>query len=307
MSAEGSTSARGRWTLPPTGLVLAAICSVQLGAAFAKVLFEDLGPAGTVFLRTGFAAIILLAVWRPWRSLNTSGFARRDDVLLVVAFGVTLAAMNLCFYQALSRIPLGIAVTLEFTGPLAVAIAGSRRALDVLWVVLAAAGIVLLAPIGALGASDVDPLGAGLALLAGAFWAAYILLGARTGRVFPGGTGLAVAMGLSTVLLVPFGVADAGAALLDLRLLAAGLGVALLSSAIPYSLELEALRRLPARVFGVLMSLEPAVGALLGFVVLGEVLGFRAVVAISLVVAASAGVSLVKRPDAREKGPGPQP
>jgi len=283
--------------------VLAAICSVQLGAAFAKVLFEDLGPAGTVLLRTAFAAIILLAVWRPWRSLNTSGIARRDDVLLVVAFGVTLAAMNLCFYEALSRVPLGIAVTLEFTGPLAVAVAGSRRALDVLWVVLAAAGILLLAPIGALGASDVDPLGAGLALLAGAFWAAYILLGARTGRVFPGGTGLAMAMGLSTVLLVPFGVADAGAALLDPRLLAAGFGVALLSSAIPYSLELEALRRLPARVFGVLMSLEPAVGALLGFVVLGEMLGLRAIVAIALVVTASVGVSLVKRPAFPPKDP----
>jgi inner membrane transporter RhtA len=283
--------------------VLAAICSVQLGAAFAKVLFEDLGPAGTVFLRTAFAAIILLAVWRPWRSLNASGIARRDEVLLVVAFGVTLAAMNLCFYEALSRVPLGIAVTLEFTGPLAVAVAGSRRALDVLWVVLAAAGILLLAPIGALGASDIDPLGAGLALLAGAFWAAYILLGARTGRVFPGGTGLAMAMGLSTVLLVPFGVAVAGVALLDPRLLAAGLGVALLSSAIPYSLELEALRRLPARVFGVLMSLEPAVGALLGFVVLGEMLGLRAIVAIALVVTASVGVSLVKRPAFPPKDP----
>ena len=303
MSADGSASARGRWAFPPTGLVLTAICSVQLGAAFAKVLFEDLGPAGTVFLRTAFAAIILLAVWRPWRSFNTSGFAARDDVLLVVAFGVTLAAMNLCFYEALSRIPLGIAVTLEFTGPLAVAVAGSRRALDVLWVVLAAAGILLLAPIGALGASGIDPLGAGLALLAGAFWAAYILLGARTGRVFPGGTGLAMAMGLSTVLLVPFGVADAGAALLDPRLLAAGLGVALLSSAVPYSLELEALRRLPARVFGVLMSLEPAVGALLGFVVLGEMLGLRAIVAIALVVTASAGVSLVKRPAFPPKDP----
>ena len=302
MSADGSASARGRWAFPPTGLVLAAICSVQLGAAFAKVLFEDLGPAGTVFLRTAFAALILLAVWRPWRSLTTSGFTR-CDVLLVVAFGVTQAAMNLSFYEALSRVPLGIAVTLEFTGPLAVAVAGSRRALDVLWVVLAAAGILLLAPIGAFGASDIDPLGAGLALLAGAFWAAYILLGARTGRVFPGGTGLALAMGLSTVLLVPFGVADAGAALLDPRLLAAGLGVALLSSAVPYSLELEALRRLPARVFGVLMSLEPAVGALLGFVVLGEMLGLRAIVAIALVVTASAGVSLVKRPAFPPKDP----
>ena len=289
--------------------MLGSVCSVQIGAAIAKGLFDDLGPAGTVFLRTGFAALVLIAIWRPWRALRRTARlspdpAERGSVPLLFAFGLALAAMNLCFYEALSRIPLGIAVTLEFTGPLAVAIAGSRRALDVLWVALAAAGILLLAPLGRLfGASSggVDPVGAGLALLAGAFWAAYILLAGRTGRAYPGGAGLALAMGISTVLLVPVGVVDAGEALLDPWLLAAGFGVAMLSSAIPYSLEIEALRRLPARVFGVLMSLEPAVGAAAGFVVLGEVLNARSAAAIALVVVASAGASLVGR-----KG-GPKP
>ncbi len=310
MSASSrGTAEPSRPRFAPVGLVLGSVCSVQIGAAIAKGLFDDLGPAGTVFLRTGFAALVLIAIWRPWRALRTARVstdpAERGSVPLLFAFGLALATMNLCFYEALSRIPLGIAVTLEFTGPLAVAIAGSRRALDVLWVALAAAGILLLAPLGRLfGASSggVDPVGAGLALLAGAFWAAYILLAGRTGRAYPGGAGLALAMGISTVLLVPVGVLDAGAALLDPWLLAAGFGVAMLSSAIPYSLEIEALRRLPARVFGVLMSLEPAVGAAAGFVVLGEVLNARSAVAIALVVVASAGASLVGR-----KGGGPKP
>lgn len=296
------TAEPSRPGLAPIGLVLGSVCSVQIGAAIAKGLFDDLGPAGTVFLRTAFAAIVLIAIWRPWRALRTARLspdpAERGSIPLLFAFGLALAVMNLCFYEALSRIPLGVAVTLEFTGPLGVAIAGSRRALDVLWVTLAAAGILLLAPLGRLfgdSSGGVDPVGAGLALLAGAFWAAYILLSGRTGRAYPGGTGLALAMGISTLLLLPVGVLDAGAALLDPVLLAAGFGVAMLSSAIPYSLEIEALRRLPARVFGVLMSLEPAVGAAAGFVVLGEVLNARSITAIALVVAASAGASLVVR------------
>ena len=310
-----SASSRGgaepsRPGLAPVGLVLGSVCSVQIGAAIAKGLFEDLGPAGTVFLRTAFAALVLIAIWRPWRALRRTARlspdpAERGSIPLLFAFGFALAVMNLCFYEALSRIPLGVAVTLEFTGPLGVAIAGSRRALDVLWVTLAAAGILLLAPLGRLfgeSSGGVDPVGAGLALLAGAFWAAYILLSGRTGRAYPGGTGLALAMGISTVLLLPVGVIDAGYALLDPVLLAAGFGVAMLSSAIPYSLEIEALRRLPTRVFGVLMSLEPAVGAAAGFVVLGEVLNARSIAAIALVVAASAGASLVAR-----KGKGPKP
>lgn len=284
-AAAGASSERAHARgVPPTGLVLVAIASTQLGAALAKTLFEDLGPTGTVLLRVGFAAVALVALWRP----GLRRWARRD-LALAALFGVALAGMNLSFYGAIERLPLGVAVTLEFSGPLAVALFGSRRALDVLWAVLAAAGIVLLAdPAGAL-----DAVGVALALLAGVFWASYILLSRRAGQAFPGGTGLALAMSLGAIVLVPVGVAGAGAALLDPRALAVGAAVALLSSAIPYSLELEALRRLPPRVFGVLMSIEPAVAALVGFAVLGEILGLREVAAIVLVVVASVGATRV--------------
>jgi inner membrane transporter RhtA len=269
--------------VPPTGLVLVAIASVQFGAALARTLFDDLGPGGTVFLRVGLAAILLLALWRP----SVKGVAR-PDLMLACVFGFSLAAMNFSFYSALDRIPLGVAVTFEFVGPLGVAVAGSRRPLDLGWVVLAAAGIVLLSDFGN---ASLDGMGVALALLAGAFWALYIVISARAGRAFPGGTGLALAMVVATVLLVVPGVAQGGDALLDPEFLVLGGAVAVLSSAIPYSFELEALRRMPQRVFGVLMSLEPAVAALAGFVVLGQDLSAREVVAILLVVAASAGVT----------------
>ena len=272
--------------LPPTGLVLLGIGSVQFGAAIAKGLFDELGPTGTVFLRVGFAALVLLALWRP----SVRGFARRD-YLVAVLFGLVLGAMNLSLYLALDRIPLGVAVTLEFVGPLGVAVAGSRRPLDLLWAALAATGILLLAPLNILGDANLDPIGVALALLAGLFWASYILLSARTGSAFPGGTGLVIALCVATVALVPVGIIGGGAALLDPWLLLLAFGVAMLSSAIPYSLELEALRKLPARVFGVLMSLEPAVAALVGFVVLGERLGLRALAAVVLVTAAAVGAS----------------
>ena len=271
---------------PPTGLVLLSIFSVQIGAAIAKSLFDSLGPGGTVFLRIAFAAVVLLILWRP----RLSGYSR-GDYLVATVFGLTLVGMNFSIYQAFDRVPLGVAVTLEFVGPLGVAIAGSRRALDFLWALLAAAGILLLAPLGVLGEADLDPLGVAFALLAGSFWAAYILLSARTGQRFPGNTGLVFALCVGTVVLLPVGISSAGYALLDPRLLLSGLGVALLSSAIPYSLELEALRKLPARVFGVLMSVEPAVAALAGFVVLGEQLGSRSIAAIFLVTVAAAGAS----------------
>jgi inner membrane transporter RhtA len=274
-------------SLPPTGLVLLAVGSVQFGGALAKTLFDDLGPGGTVFLRVAFAALLLGALWRP-----RIGGRTRAELGLAAAFGISLAAMNLSFYEALDRIPLGVAVTLEFVGPLGVAVAGSRRALDLVWVGLAAAGILLLADF----TGGTDTAGVLLALLAGGFWAAYILLSVRTGRAFPGGSGLALALVVGAVLLVPVGVADGGGELLDPGLLALGAAVAMLSSAIPYSLELEALRRLPARVFGVLMSLEPAMAALAGLVVLGQVLGAREVAAIVLVAAASAGASRTAEP-----------
>jgi inner membrane transporter RhtA len=273
-------------TVPPTSLVLLSIFSVQLGAAVAKGLFQEFGPDGTVLLRVGFAALVLLLLWRP----PIMGYAR-GEYLVAVSFGLALAVMNFSLYAALDRIPLGVAVTLEFAGPLGVAVAGSRRMLDLLWVVLAAAGIVLLAPLDVLGGTELDPVGVALALLAGCFWAAYILLSARTGGIFPGGTGLVIALCVGTVVLAPVGVAGGGAALLDPELLLAGFAVAMLSSAVPYSLELEALRKLPARVFGMLMSLEPAVAVLVGFVVLGERLGMRALAAILLVTVAAVGAS----------------
>jgi inner membrane transporter RhtA len=272
-----------RTRVPPAVLVLGAVASVQTGAAIAKGLFDDAGPAGTVLLRVGFAALVLWLAWRPRPRAHGRG-----DILLAATFGVTLAGMNLAFYEALDRIPLGVAVTLEFVGPLGVAVASTRRALDVLWVVLAAAGILLLAD---LGGGSVDATGIVLALVAGAFWAAYILVNERVGRAFPGGDGLALAMALAALLLLPGGVADAGDALLDPRVLAVGAAVAMLSSAIPYSLELEALRRIPAGAFGVLMSLEPAVAALAGLVILGEVLAAREWAGVALVVAASAGAA----------------
>src|ERR671932_141149 len=280
-------SGRVSGAVPPTGLVLLSIGSVQLGAAIAKGLFGELGPSGTVFLRIGFAALVLLILWRP----SLGGYPH-GDYLVSTLFGLALVAMNFTLYQALDRIPLGVAVTLEFVGPLGVAVAGSRRVLDLLWVVLAAAGIVLLAPLGVLGETDLDPVGVALALLAGCFWASYILLSARTGSLFPGGTGLVIALCVGTVALVPVGIVGGGTALLDPKLLLTGFAVAMLSSAVPYSLELEALRKLPARVFGVLMSLEPAVAALVGFIVLGERLGVRALVAVLMVTGAAAGASL---------------
>jgi inner membrane transporter RhtA len=269
--------------VPAPLYVIAGVTSTQVGGAIAKTLFDDLGPTGTVLLRTVFAALVLTLLWRP-RLAGRS----RSDLALAAAFGLALAAMNLTFYEAIDRIPLGIAVTIEFVGPLAVAICGSRSALDLMWVVLAAAGILLLAR----GGDSVNAAGVGFALLAGACWAAYILLSARVGRVFPGGSGLALAMALGSVVLLPVGIAGAGSALIQPGLLAAGAGVAMLSSAIPYSLELAALRRLPTHVFGILLSLEPAMAALAGFVILGEGLRARDAVAIALVAAASAGASV---------------
>jgi inner membrane transporter RhtA len=269
--------------VPPTLLVLASIASVQFGAAFAKTLFDELGAGGTVFVRTLVAAIVLAVIWRP----RLAGHDRRD-LRLALVFGLVLAAMNFCFYSSIARIPLGIAVTLEFVGPLGVAVFGSRRPLDLVWVVLAATGILLLSD---LGAGGLDRLGVALALFAGVLWAAYILLSARMGRAFPGGTGLALAMVVATIPLAPVGIADGGSQLLVPEILLAGVAVGVLGSAIPYALELEALRTMPVGVFGVLMSLEPAVAALAGFLVLDEGLVTREVVAIGLVVAASAGAA----------------
>ena len=277
----------------PVALVVGAIGSVQLGAAFAFKLFDDLGPAGTVFLRVVFAAVVLVAIARP--SLRGHD---RASLRSMVLFGSALAFMNLSFYEALDRIPLGIAVTIEFVGPLGVAIFTSRRRLDLAWAALAATGIVLLS--GGVG-GDLDALGVALALTAGVFWAAYILLSQRVGREFAGAQGLALALVLSSAILLVPGVIGGGSALTQPDLLAVGFAVAMLSSAIPYTLELEALRRLPTGTFGVLMSLEPAVAALIGFVVLDQDLALAETLAIALVVIASAGaLSTNEAPPARD-------
>lgn len=261
-------------------LTLGSIVSVQAGAALATTLFEEIGSSGAVLLRALFGALALLALTRgtPLRR-----WPHRDVILL----GVSVAAVNLLFYAALERLPLGITVTLEFIGPLGVAVLGSRRPRDVIWVLLAAAGIVLLS--GGTGGRSIDPLGVALALGAGFFWAAYILQSARVGRLGPGIGGATMAAVISTVLVAPFGLADGGTELLDPAILAVGAAVGILSTAVPYVAEMEALRRLPQAVFGVMMSLEPAVAAAIGFFALSQGLTAVEVVAIGLVVVASAG------------------
>ena len=268
----------------PSGvLVVSAIASVQLGSAVAATLFAQIGPAGAVLLRLFFGAVVVVALWRP----RLRGRSRRE-LAIAVGFGLVLASMNLSFYEAIHRIPLGIAVTIEFIGPLAVAVGGSRRLIDVLWVALAAAGIVALARGQTHG---LDALGAGLAVLAGCLWAAYILLNARVGRAFERGTGLALALCVALLVTAPVGLIAGGRHLFDPRSLALGAAIGILSSAIPYSFEIEALRRIAPSVFGVLMSLEPAFAAVAGLIVLDQALSARAVGGIVLVVCASIGAS----------------
>ena len=275
-----------RW-VPPHLYVLLSIVSVQLGAAFAKNLFPVVGSTGTVFLRLGFAALLLLCVWRP----RLRGYTRHD-YLLILLFGLTIAAMNSFYYASIARIPLGIASTLEFVGPLGISIVASRRLPDVLWALFAAAGVILLAPIRG---SVIDPLGILFALLAAACWALYILLSVRVGKVFPGGTALAIGMSISTLVLAPVGLPSLHAIWQNPSLLLFGFAVAILSSVIPFSLELEALRRLSPRVLGILLSMEPVVAALIGFVVLGETVGLRGLIAMVLIVIASGGASFGDR------------
>jgi inner membrane transporter RhtA len=275
-------------SIPPTALVMLGIVSVQLGSALAKHLFGEVGSFGTVALRLFFAAAVLMLVWRP--SLRMS----RRTWAVVLGYGVTLGSMNLCFYLALARIPLGIAVTIEFLGPLAVALAGSRRWLDVFWVVVAAGGVVLLME----GRGELNRAGFLFAIAAGTCWGIYILVGAALGRHTTEGNGLALGMAVAALVAVPFGVADSGTALIQPWVLVAGFGVALLSSVLPYTLDLEALRKVPPRVFGILMSLEPAMAALIGLVVLQESLHWSQWIAVLCVVAASAGATRGARPDA---------
>lgn len=282
MEAATADSARARGAAL---LVLASIVSVQCGAALATGLFDSIGTAGAVFLRAGFGALALVVLMLLARRepLRLRERPHRDVVLL----GVVVSAVNLVFYAALDRLPLGITVTLEFVGPLGVALFGSRRRRDLLWALLAGAGIVLLS--GGTGGEAIDPLGVALALTAGVFWGLYILQSARVGALEPGVRGAMLAALVSTVAVAPFGIAQGGTEILDPAHLAIGAAVGILSTAIPYGFEMEALRRLPNAVFGVLMSLEPAVAAAIGFLALSEQLSALEVLAIGCVVIASAG------------------
>ena len=283
----GAVQAATRF-LPPPLLLLLSILSVQLGAAIAKSLFHLLGAGGTVFLRVGLAAIIYMIMARP----RLHGYSWREYGW-VVLFGLVIAGMNSLYYASISRIPLGVATTLEFIGPLGVSLVGSRRLSDLLWIVLAATGITLLVPIE--GGVALDPLGVVLALMAGAGWAAYILVNVHVGRAFPGTTGLALSMSVAAIVLVPFDIGSLAPLVHNPVPLLLGLGVAVLSTVIPFALELEALRRISARAFGVLMSLEPAVAALIGFVLLHETIEARALLAMLLIIVASCGVSFVDK------------
>ncbi|NJP35045.1 EamA family transporter [Micromonospora thermarum] len=272
---------RPRGGLGPVGLVLGGALSVQFGSAVAALLFPRSGVAGAVTLRLTVGAVLLLVACRP--RLRGHG---RADWAAAAAFGVALAGMNSLFYQAIERVPLGPAVTLEVLGPLALSVVTARRAASWACAVLALAGVALL---GQGGFERLDPVGAALALGAGAMWAAYIVLSARVGRRFPGADGLALALTVAALLTLPIGVADAGSALLDPVVLALGGAVAVLSSVVPYTMELFALRRLPTATFAVLMSLGPAIAALAGWLVLRQALTVAEVLAIGLVIAASVG------------------
>jgi inner membrane transporter RhtA len=266
----------------PVAVLIAAMFCFQLGAVIAKGLFPAVGAAGTTALRMALASVMLLAVWRPWRMRPSLREAR-----VIVIYGLALGCMNFCFYLSLNSIPLGIAVALEFAGPLALAMAASRRAIDFVWIVTAALGLVALLPLG-LESKPLDSLGIAYALAAGAFWALYIFYGRKAGAAH-GGQTAALGMVVGAIVIVPIGVAEAGARLLSPALLPAALGVALLSSALPYSLEAMAMSRLPTRTVGVLMSLDPALGALSGLCFLGERLSWIQCAAIASIMAASAG------------------
>ena len=276
------TAGRSRLSRAPAPLlVVGSVVSVQIGGALAKHVIHDVGPSGATALRLVFAAIVLVAIWRPRVS--------QAELPLIVLYGVTLGVMNLLFYEALARAPLGAVVTVEFLGPLAVAVAGSRSPRDAGVVVLAGAGILLLAR----GGGPVSAVGLVLAALAGSCWGVYILVSAEVGRRHPGTAPLAVAMSIAALVTVPFGTS--GALHVGGRAFGLAALIAVLSSVLPYTMELEALRRLPARVFGVLMSMEPAVAALAGLVILGERLSGRQWAGVGCVIVACAAVTISRR------------
>jgi len=267
-------------------LLLIAMLSIQSGAAIAKQLFPIIGSMGVTLLRTSLAAVMLLGLWRPWSLFRSS-----KQLKHLALYGVALGLMNLLFYLALERIPLGVAVALEFTGPLAVALFASRKLLDFVWAILAAVGIVLILPLTNVSA-DLDFIGALFALGAGGFWALYIVFGKKAGEGSHGGQSAAIGMMFAALVTFPFGVADAGAKLLQWQALPLGFAVAIFSSALPYSLEMYSLKRIPIKTFGILMSLEPVVAAAAGTLFLHEVLTTTQMVAIASIVMASLGSAL---------------
>ncbi|MET0572876.1 MAG: DMT family transporter [Pedobacter agri] len=273
--------------LPPVPAVLLSIISVQCGAAIAKGLFPEIGAAATASLRIGLSAIILLAAFRPnLTKLNAKQWK------YVILYGLSLGAMNMVFYMAIERIPIGLGVTLEFVGPLLLAIFSSKKAIDFIWIVVAAIGIALIAPWTSNGLNLTGVL---LALLAGGFWAAYIILGGRISKIMKGGEAVAVGMLFATLLILPFGIFSGGLNHLSPKLLGLGASLALLSSAIPFTLEINALKQLPARTFSILMSLEPAMAALAAFVFLQEYLSLTECIAVACVVIASAGSAITAK------------
>jgi inner membrane transporter RhtA len=276
--------------LYPIALLIIAMASIQTGASLAKGMFPLIGAQGTTALRLIFASVFMLILLRPWRARLTW-----RTLQTVMIYGIALGCMNLLFYMSLRTVPLGIAVALEFTGPLAVAILASRKALDFAWVALAVVGLLLLIPMGDAQAG-LDPVGVCYALGAGVCWALYILYGQKAGAD-NGVQTAALGVMIAAVFIAPVGIAHAGTALLDLALIPTAIAVAILSTALPYSLEMVALTRLPARTFGTLMSMEPAIGALSGLVFLHEVLSTTQWLAIGAIIMASVGATLTIRAD----------
>ncbi|VUD72363.1 Threonine/homoserine exporter RhtA [Methylobacterium symbioticum] len=293
------TESRPAALLLPVAALVTGMVSLQTGAAFAKSLFPLVGAAGVSALRVGFSALILLAVWRPWRRSLHAGEAG-----WILLYGAALGLMNLLFYMALRTIPLGPAVAIEFAGPLAVALAASRRPMDFLWIGLAVLGLWLLLPLGSAsgGLGALDPVGVAYVLGAALAWALYILFGQRAGRAH-GGQAVSLGMATAALVVAPFGLAEAGTGLFAPAVLASGLAVAVASSALPYSLEMFALRRLDRQSFGVLMSLEPAIASFAALIVLGEHLTAVQELAIACIIVASAGITVGSRRRARV-GPG---
>jgi inner membrane transporter RhtA len=276
-----------RIKIPPVVAVLLAMLSVQGGAAIAKSIFPVLGAVTTASFRIGLSALFLFLMFRP-RLLQLSPAQWR----IVIPFGLSLGAMNLIFYLAIARIPVGLAVTLEFFGPLLLAVFSSRRSSDFIWIIIAAAGIVLIAP---WNAESIDLIGALLALIAGGFWAAYILLGANVSKIMNGNQAVTVGLIVASLLVIPFGFASPALQNFNPGLILALCAIAILSSAIPFLLEMNALKVLPAQTFSILMSMEPAIAALSALIFLNEQLKGTEWLAIILVISASAGAALSKR------------